>query len=111
MLHNEYSRLLHSTDASAVVDNESGEVAVELYVNTVPTLLGATDCIQAGILSSLQPQVCVVVYMCVFVCVVLLTFKLSGVCHLLEVSHRIFEHKMRCSNTHITCLLVTPITR
>jgi len=33
-----------------------GRVAVELYLNKIPTLLGATDTIQAGIVSSLHPQ-------------------------------------------------------
>lgn len=33
------------------------ENAVELTLSTVPTLRGATQCIQAGIVSSLQPQV------------------------------------------------------
>ena len=32
-------------------------IAVELYLNKVPTLTGATECIKMGVLSSLQPQV------------------------------------------------------
>lgn len=33
------------------------ENAVELWLGEVPTLTGATECIKAGIVSSLQPQV------------------------------------------------------
>ena len=36
---------------------ESQENAVVLTLKNIPTLVGAVDCVRAGILSSLQPQV------------------------------------------------------
>ena len=37
-------------------DDRNDRVAVELYLNNVPTLYGAVECIKNGIFSSLQPQ-------------------------------------------------------
>jgi selenide,water dikinase len=33
------------------------QLAVDLFINKVPTLPGAVDCVKAGILSTLHPQV------------------------------------------------------
>lgn len=37
----------------------SRRLAVDLFMKQVPTLPGAVDCVRAGILSTLHPQVCV----------------------------------------------------
>lgn len=37
-------------------DDRNDRIAVEIYLNKVPTLHGAVECIKKGIFSSLQPQ-------------------------------------------------------
>jgi selenide,water dikinase len=46
---------LHLQDSHTDLDNP-GRVAVELYLSNIPTLPGAKDTIEAGIVSSLHPQ-------------------------------------------------------
>ena len=50
---------LHLQDSHTDFDNphrQDGRVAVELYLSNIPTLPGARDTIEAGIVSSLHPQ-------------------------------------------------------
>lgn len=37
-------------------DDRNDRIAVEIYLNKVPTLYGAVECIKKGVFSSLQPQ-------------------------------------------------------
>ena len=37
-------------------DNEKNKTTAKLYLNSLPTLKGAIECIESGIFSSLQPQ-------------------------------------------------------
>ena len=41
---------------ASIRKNETVQIAVELSIKAVPVLLGATECINDGIFSSLQPQ-------------------------------------------------------
>jgi hypothetical protein len=58
MIQYEDSGLMEAEDSEGVTRKARVEEnAVELWLSEVPTLPGATECIEAGIVSSLQPQV------------------------------------------------------
>jgi hypothetical protein len=58
MIQYEESGLTDAEDSEGVAGKAPAEEnAVELWLSEVPTLPGATECIEAGIVSSLQPQV------------------------------------------------------
>jgi hypothetical protein len=58
MIQYEDSGLTEAEDSEDVTGKAPAEEnAVELWLSEVPTLPGATECIEAGIVSSLQPQV------------------------------------------------------
>jgi selenide,water dikinase len=58
MIQYEDSGLTDAEDSEGVAGKAPAEEnTVELWLSEVPTLPGATECIEAGIVSSLQPQV------------------------------------------------------
>ena len=47
----------HSAASAEIAELSAPVVSVELFLNSVPTLLGAKECIEMGVMSSLQPEV------------------------------------------------------